>query len=74
MEAATVAVDLAEKNLRAEERKFDLGSQTAFFVLDAQNQLAQTELALATAQTNYQIALASLDHATGELLVIIVFK
>jgi outer membrane protein len=69
LEAAKLAVDLAEKNLRAEERKFDLGSQTAFFVLDAQNQLAQTELVLASAQTNYQIALAALDHATGELLL-----
>jgi outer membrane protein TolC len=68
LEAAKIAVELGEKNLRAEERKFDLGSQTAFFVLDAQNQLAQTELALASAQTNYQIALAALDHATGELL------
>jgi outer membrane protein TolC len=68
LEAAKIAVELGEKNLRAEERKFDLGSQTAFFVLDAQNQLAQTELALASAQSNYQIALAALDHATGELL------
>src|SRR5207237_5030601 len=65
LEAATVSVDLAEKSLRAEERKYDLGSQTAFFVLDAQTQLAQAEFALAQAQTNYQIALASLDHATG---------
>jgi outer membrane protein len=68
LEAATVSVDLAGKSLRAEERKYDLGSQTAFFVLDAQTQLAQAEFALAQAQTNYQIASASLDHATGELL------
>jgi HAE1 family hydrophobic/amphiphilic exporter-1 len=69
LEAATVSVDLAEKNLRAEERKYELGSQTAFFVLDAQTQLAQAEFSLAQAQTNYQLALASLDHATGELLL-----
>ena len=69
LEAATVSVDLAQKNLQAEERKHELGSETAFFVLDAQTQLAQAEFSLAQAQTNYQLALASLDHATGELLV-----
>jgi len=68
LEAATVSVDLAQKNLRAEERKHELGSETAFFVLDAQTQLAQAEFSLAQAETSYQLALASLDHATGELI------
>jgi outer membrane protein len=68
LEAATVSVELAQKNLRAEERKHELGSETAFFVLDAQTQLAQAEFSLAQAQTNYQVALAAVDHATGELL------
>jgi outer membrane protein len=68
LEAATVSVDLAQKNLRAEERKHELGSEPAFFVLDAQTQLALAEFSLAQAQTNYQVALAALDHATGELL------
>jgi outer membrane protein len=68
LEAATVSVDLAQKNLHAEERKHELGSETAFFVLDAQTQLAQAEFSLAQAQTSYQLALAFLDHATGELL------
>jgi len=67
--AARVAVDLAEKNLRAEERKHELGSETAFFVLDAQTQLAQAEFAGAQAAIGYQLALAALDHATGELLL-----
>lgn len=67
--AARVSVDLAEKNLHAEERKHELGSQTAFFVLDAQNQLAQAEFARAQAAIGYQLALAALDHATGELLL-----
>jgi outer membrane protein len=66
--AARVSVDLAEKNLRAEERKHELGSETAFFVLDAQTQLAQAEFARAQAAIGYQVALAALDHATGELL------
>jgi outer membrane protein TolC len=69
VEAAKVSVDLAGKSLRAEERKYELGSQTAFFVLDAQTQLALAEFSLAQAQTGYQLALAALDHATGELLI-----
>jgi outer membrane protein TolC len=68
LEATTVSVDIAQKSLRAEERKHELGSGTAFFVLDAQTQLAQSEFSFAQAETNYQLALALLDHATGELL------
>jgi multidrug efflux pump subunit AcrA (membrane-fusion protein) len=66
--AARVSVDLARKSLAAEQRKYDLGSQTAFFVLDAQTQLAQAEFLLSQAKTNYQLSLTALDHATGELI------
>jgi outer membrane protein TolC len=45
-----------------------LRPQTAFFVLDAQTQLAQAEFSLSQAKTNYQISLTALDHATGELM------
>ena len=68
LEAAKIAVDLAEKTLQAEERKYTLGSSTVFFVLDAQTQLAQAEFSLAQAQTDYQSAVASVDDATGMLL------
>lgn len=68
LEAAKVARDLAQKSLQAEERKYQLGSTTVFFVLDAQTQLAQAELALVQAQTGYQTAVAGIDHATGRLL------
>jgi len=68
VEASKVAVDLAEKTLQAEQRKYTLGSSTVFFVLDAQNQLAQAEFSLVQAQTSYQSAVAALDFATGELL------
>jgi outer membrane protein TolC len=68
LEAAKVARDLAQKSLQAEERKYQLGSTTVFFVLDAQTQLAQAELALVQAQTGYQTAVAGIDHATGKLL------
>ena len=68
MEAARVAVDLARESLRADERKYELGAEPVFFVLDAQTQLAQAELNLIQAQVNFQMAVAQLDHATGDLL------
>jgi outer membrane protein len=68
MAAAKTSRELAEKNLSAEERKYQLGAQTIFFVLDAQNQLSQAELSLVQAQIAYQKALAALDHAEGTLL------
>jgi outer membrane protein TolC len=68
LEAAKISEDLARKNLQAEERKYQLGGTTIFFVLDAQTQLATAELALAQAQTSYQTAVAAVDHATGKLL------
>lgn len=68
VEAAKVSLDLAQKNLQAEQRKYELGNQTIFFVLEAQTEMAQSEQALVQAQVGYQMALAALDHATGELL------
>jgi outer membrane protein len=68
MEASKVALDLAQKSLHADERKYELGAETVFFVLDAQTQLALAELNLIQAQVNFQIAVAQLDHATGDLL------
>ena len=68
LQAAKVSEDLAQKSLQAEQRKYQLGGSTIFFVLDAQTQLANAEFALAQAQTNYQTAVAAVDHATGKLL------
>ena len=68
MEASKVALDLAQKSLRADERKYELGAETVFFVLDSQIVLAQAELNLIQAQINFQVAVAQVDHATGDLL------
>ena len=68
MEASKVALDLAQQSLHADERKYELGAETVFFVLDAQTQLAQAELNLIQAQVNFQFAVAQLDHATGDSL------
>jgi outer membrane protein len=62
------ALDLATKTMAAEQRKYDLGSETIFFVLEAQTELASAQLGLLQAEVNYQLAVAGVDHATGELL------
>ena len=66
--AAKLARDLAEKNLQAEQRKYELGAQTIFFVLDAQTQLSSAELSVVQANINYQRAVGQVDRATGQLL------
>jgi len=66
--AANTSLDLWRKSLVADQRKFELGAETNFFVLDAQNRLAQAELAQLQAEVSYQLALAAIRHATGDLL------
>jgi len=66
--AADTARDLAKKTLAAEQRKYELGAQTIFFVLDAQNTYQQAEQNYLQAVIAYQRALAQLDRATGNLL------
>jgi outer membrane protein len=66
--AGKESLDLANKTLAAEQRKYELGSSTVFFVLDAQTEVATAQQALLQAEVGYQIAVAAVDHATGELL------
>ncbi len=66
--AGKTSLDLAQKSLAADQRKYELGAETNFFVLDSQTKLAQSELELLQTQINYQIARATVDHATGSLL------
>jgi outer membrane protein TolC len=66
--AGTASFDLAQKSLASEQRKFELGAETNFFVLDAQTKLAQAELILLQTQINYRVALAAVGHSTGDLL------
>jgi outer membrane protein TolC len=68
MEAANIALDLAQKTLRADERKYELGAETVFFVLESQTELAQAELNLIQAEINFQVALAQVQHSAGDLL------
>lgn len=66
--ATKVSRDLAQKTLEAEQRKYELGASQIFFVLDAQNQLAQAELSVVQAEIGYQQSVATVQHATGTLL------
>jgi outer membrane protein TolC len=66
--AGTASFELAQKTLTSEQRKYELGAETNFFVLDAQTRLAQAELILLQTQVNYRIALAAVGHSTGDLL------
>ncbi|HEY7351354.1 MAG TPA: TolC family protein [Terriglobales bacterium] len=66
--AGKTALDLAQKTLSAEQRKYQLGAENIFFQLDAQTRVAQAQAGLLQAQVQYQNAIAALDYATGDLL------
>ena len=66
--AGKEAVDLAQKSMAAEQRKYELGQGTIFLVLEAQTELAAAKQSLLQAEVGYQLAVASVDHATGGLL------
>jgi len=68
IEAAKVARDLVQKNVEAEQQKYELGGVTAFEVLDAQARLATVEGSLLEAYTGYQKALISYERAVWTLL------
>ena len=63
---ALQAIELEARN--AEQRKYDLGVETLFVLLDTQTQLQNADLVLVNAQISYQLALTAVQHATGELL------
>jgi outer membrane protein len=62
------AVDLARKTMAAEQRKYELGTGLIYLVLEAQNELAAAEQSLLQAEISYQVAVAAVDYATGNLL------
>ena len=66
--AARVARDLAQKTLEAEQRKYELGTEDIFFVLDAQTQLQTAESSLVQSLISYQLAVTAVQHSTGELV------
>jgi outer membrane protein TolC len=68
IQSATLARDLAQKNVEAEQQKYELGTITAFEVLDSQTRLATAESSLLNAFVGYQEAYVSYQRATWTLL------
>jgi outer membrane protein TolC len=68
IESATLARDFAQKNVEAEQQKYELGTITAFEMLDSQTRLASAESTLLNAFVGYQQAYVSYQRATWTLL------
>ncbi len=65
---ATVARDAARKNLEAEQRKYELGASTIFFVLEAQQRASDAETRLLEASVAYKKAVVAVQRARASLL------
>jgi outer membrane protein TolC len=65
---AIAARDLAKKNEEAEQRKYDLGASTIFFVLDAQQRASDAETQLLAARIAYRKEVIALQRTTAGLL------
>lgn len=63
IEAAVAARELAEQQLEAEETKFEVGTTTSFFVVQAQRDLATARDAELRAILDYQKALIEFERA-----------
>ncbi len=65
---AAVARDLAQKQLDAEQKKYDLGTSVIFFVLDAQTRLVNAEAQLVNTTIQYRRNQITMLRVTGDLL------
>jgi outer membrane protein TolC len=65
---AKVATDFAKKQVEAEQKKYDLGTNVMYFVLAAQTDLVNAESELVRQSVNYRRSLLNLYRFTGELL------
>jgi outer membrane protein TolC len=68
LKLARTAMDFAQKNLDAENTKFQLGTEINQNVINAQNVLVQAEAAVVTNQVGVRLNLLNLLTQTGELL------
>jgi outer membrane protein TolC len=68
IQSATTTRDFAQKALEAEQKKYELGTNTLFFVLDAETRLVTAESNLLTQSISYRRNLLNLLRMTGELL------
>lgn len=68
IETARASRRLAEKNLEAEQKKYENGLSTSFQVLQIQDELTSARSRLANAVTGYRKALVVFHRATGRLV------
>jgi outer membrane protein TolC len=68
IEATTIARELAERRLDAEQKKFNLGASTVRFVLQEQTNVAQAQTDELQAIVNYTKSLVDLDRSMGMTL------
>lgn len=65
---AKVAADFAKKQVEAEQKKYDLGTNVMYFVLAAQTDLVNAQSELVRQSVNYRRSMLNLYRYTGELL------
>ena len=62
VEAARAALALSEKRLENEQSKFEVGMSTNFFVVQAQRDLLDAQIAALRAMLDYQKALVEFER------------
>jgi outer membrane protein TolC len=68
MKLSVVAQDFCRKYMEAEQKKYELGNSTIFFVLQAQGSLVAAESSVVQNAVSYRRNLMNLLWRTGELL------
>lgn len=68
-ELATKTVEVAEAQLAAEQRKYEIGTSTPIEVLQAEEAARAARLRLARAQVDLRTAEAAIEHLTGRLVM-----
>lgn len=65
---AQTSLDFSQKRVDAEQKKYDLGVTTIYFLLDAQNSLAASQSELVTQAAQYRRNVTTMLRVTGQLL------
>ncbi len=68
VQQARVALEFAQKDVEAEQKRYDLGVSILYFVLEAQTRLTNAQATLVTQTIAYRRALLNLLRVTGTLL------
>ena len=68
VQLARVALDFAQKQVEAEQKRYDLGVTIMYFVLQAQTELASAQSELVRQSISYRRNLLNLLRNTGQLL------